>query len=137
MTDIQNLDNDEYFKWCLVRYLNSEEHHRARVRKFNYDFAKELDVIDTKLRISTKFKKNICIIRLSAFGYEDNEKTRSKCRNFFKNHVGLLLIRSEGKRQHLLIKYLIHLCMIIQFTCFRERKYFCHYCLQAFSAAEI
>ena len=29
LINIQNTDDNEYFKWCLVRYLNPVDHHPA------------------------------------------------------------------------------------------------------------
>ena len=33
LINIQNTDDNECFKWCLVRYLNSANHHLARITK--------------------------------------------------------------------------------------------------------
>ena len=35
LIDIQNSDDDECLKWRLVRYLNSPDHHPARIRKID------------------------------------------------------------------------------------------------------
>ena len=37
---IQNIDSNECFKWFLVRYLNSEDYHPAKMRKFYKNFSK-------------------------------------------------------------------------------------------------
>ena len=34
LINIQNADDNEYFKWCLVRYLNVVDHHPARITRF-------------------------------------------------------------------------------------------------------
>ena len=39
----QNVDDNECFKWCLVRYLNPAYHHPARITKADKDFAKRLN----------------------------------------------------------------------------------------------
>ena len=41
--NIQNIDGNECFKWCLVRHLNPADHHPARIIKVDKDFAKTLD----------------------------------------------------------------------------------------------
>ena len=41
--NIQNIDGNECFKWCLVRYLNPADHHPPRITKADKDFAKTLD----------------------------------------------------------------------------------------------
>ena len=43
MINIQNIDNNECFKWCLVRYLNPADHHLARITKVDKAFSKILD----------------------------------------------------------------------------------------------
>ena len=46
LINIQNMDDSECFKWCLVRYLNLADHHPARITKADKDFAKTLDFKD-------------------------------------------------------------------------------------------
>ena len=41
LTNIQNIDDNECFKWCLVRYLNPAD--PARITKTDKDFAKMFD----------------------------------------------------------------------------------------------
>ena len=33
LIDIENFDDNEFFKWCLVRYLHPAEHLPTRIRK--------------------------------------------------------------------------------------------------------
>ena len=42
LINIQNTDDDEYFKWCLVRYLNSGYHHPARIKKAEKNFQRDV-----------------------------------------------------------------------------------------------
>ena len=46
MINIQNINDNEYFKFCLVRYLNPADHNSRRITKANKDFAKKLDFKD-------------------------------------------------------------------------------------------
>ena len=72
-------------------------------------------------------KKNS--ISISVFGYEKKEKHLiyvSK-RRYEEKHVALLLIGEEGKIMELYYNY----------TSNHGKKYFCRYCLQAFSTEEI
>ena len=39
------MDDNECFKWCLVRYLHPTGHHPSRIRKLK-DFARELGFKD-------------------------------------------------------------------------------------------
>ena len=38
LINIQNIDDDECFKWCLVKYLNPTDHHSARITKADKDY---------------------------------------------------------------------------------------------------
>ena len=40
LINIQNIDNNECFKWCLVRYLNPTNSKLAKIAKADKDFAK-------------------------------------------------------------------------------------------------
>ena len=50
MINIQNIDDNECFKWCLVRYLHPADHHPARITKAGKYFAKEFDFKDINLQ---------------------------------------------------------------------------------------
>ena len=43
LINIQNTDDNECFKWCLIRYLNSIDHHPARITKVKKDL--QIDLI--------------------------------------------------------------------------------------------
>ena len=63
MINIQNIDDNECFKWWLVKYLNPVNHHPVRITKADKDFAKMLDVKDiilqSKWETFTKSKTRI------------------------------------------------------------------------------
>ena len=54
MINIQNIDNNECFKWCLVRYLYSADHHPARIPKADKDFARVLDFKDIRFPVKIR-----------------------------------------------------------------------------------
>ena len=56
-------------------------------------------------------------------------------KNTLKRNVDLLLIWGEGEKHHFLIKDFNTFMYYHTLHC--ERKYFCRYCLQAFSTTEI
>ena len=59
---IQNTDDNECFKWCLVRYLNPADHNPRRITKGDKDFAKRLDFKDMKFPVKlAKLKKRILL----------------------------------------------------------------------------
>ena len=44
LINIKNTNDNECFKWCLVRYLNPADRNPARITKTDKDFAKKLDL---------------------------------------------------------------------------------------------
>ena len=48
LINIQNIDDNGYFKWCLVKYLHPADHHSARFTKADKDFARKCDFQDIK-----------------------------------------------------------------------------------------
>ena len=46
--------NKECFKWCIVRYLLTAEHHPARIRKIDEILADELDFENIKFPVKIK-----------------------------------------------------------------------------------
>ena len=77
LANIQNIDDNECFKWCLVRYLHPADHNPRRITKANKDFAKKLDFKDIKfpvkirdIQVNEKKKSNA----ISVFGYENKTK---------------------------------------------------------------
>ena len=139
LTNIQNIDDSECFKWCLVSYLNFADHHQARITRAGRDFAKRVDFKDIKFPVKTRDihkieKKNY--IGISVFGYEDKVKypihvSKKFCED---KHVDLLLI-DEGEKKHYISIKDFNTCMYEQ-TLHRGRRHFCRYYLQAFRTAE-
>ena len=56
MINIQNIDDNECFKWYIVRYLNPADHHPARITKTDKDFAEKLDFKDFHSKLETFIK---------------------------------------------------------------------------------
>ena len=103
-------------------------------------FAKKVDFkgikFPGKIRDIPKIeKKNSTSIIV--FGYKNREKHLiyiSK-KYYEKKHVDLLLIREEGKKRCVFIKYFN--TSMYDNTLHHKRKQFCLYCLKAFSTEEI
>ena len=137
---IQNIDDNECFKWCLVRYLSPVDHNPRRITKIDKEFAKKLEFKNTKLSVKIRDIHKIekkSSISISPFNNENKEKHliyvwKKYCE---ENHVDLLLIGEEGKRHYALIKDFN--TFMFDHTLHRWRKHFCRYCLQAFSSEEI
>ena len=74
---IQNIDDNECFKWSIVIYLNATDCNPAEITKADKEFAEEFDFKDIKFSVKIRDihkieKKNS--IGISIFGYENNEK---------------------------------------------------------------
>ena len=76
LINIQNIDDNECFKWSLVRYTNPAELNPRKITKANKDFAKKLDFkgikFPVKIRDLSNFKNNS--IGISVFAQEKKEK---------------------------------------------------------------
>ena len=133
LINIQNIGDNEYFKWCLVRYLNPADHHPARIAKTEKDFVKRLDFRDIKFPVKIKdihkIKNKKNSLSISIFGYENKEKqpicVSKKC--WKEKHVYSLLI---GEGETVFIKDFN--TFMYDHTLHHGRKHFCCYCLQAF-----
>ena len=80
MINIKNTDDNECFKWSIVRYLNPADDHSAKITKADNDFAKKLDFkgikFPVKIRNIHKIEKNNSI-GISVFGYDNKENIQS------------------------------------------------------------
>ena len=77
LINIQNVDDNESFKWSIFKYSNPANRHPAKITKADKVFAKKLDFKDIKFHVKIRDinkieKKNS--ISISAFGYENKEK---------------------------------------------------------------
>ena len=80
MINIENIDDNECFKWCLVRYLQPADHNTSRILKADNDFARQLDFKDIKFSFKVRnihkiVRKNS--IGISVFGYESKDEERN------------------------------------------------------------
>ena len=139
MINVQNTNDIECFKWCLVNYLNPAGFNPAKITKTDKDFFDKLDFKDVKFPVKTrdvhKFEKKNSI-GICVFGYENKVKypiyVSKKC--YENKHVDLLWIGEEEKKQYVFIKDFN--TFMYDHTLHRGRKHFCRYCLQSFRTAE-
>ena len=54
LINYENVDDNECFKWFLVRCLNPEDDNPRRVTKVDRDFAKRLDFKDIKFPVKIR-----------------------------------------------------------------------------------
>ena len=140
MIDIQNIDDNECFKWCLVRYLNPADHNPIKIPKSDKDFAKRYDFKDIKLPVEIKDihkikKKNF--IGISVFGYKNKENhpiyvSKQCCE---QKHIDPLLIGEGEDNPSVLIKGFNTFMYDHSLHC--RRKHFYRYCLLVFLTEEI
>ena len=109
MINIQNIDDNECFKWNIVRYLNPENHYPARITKADKDFADKLNFKDIKFPVKIRDIHIIEIknsIAISVFGYKSKENNpiylSKKC--FEEKHVDLLFEGKEGNIHYVVTK---------------------------------
>ena len=82
MVNIQNIDDNECFKWSLVRYLHPVDHYSATIAKADKDFAKKLGfkniTFPVKIRGICKIeKKKILLPIVSTSGQNKLIKMRT------------------------------------------------------------
>ena len=72
MISIQNIDDNECFKWRLVRYVRPADRDPARITKVDEYFAKRLGCKGIKFSVKTRYiqkiKKKKNSIDISGFG---------------------------------------------------------------------
>ena len=52
MINIRNIDDNDCFKWCLVRYLRPADHNLRRITKAEKLFGDEVDFEDIKFIVN-------------------------------------------------------------------------------------
>ena len=62
LINIQNIDDNECFKWCSVRYLHPTDRNPAIITKADKDFSKRLDFKDVKFPVTFTKLKTIVFI---------------------------------------------------------------------------
>ena len=51
---IQNIDDNQWFKWSIVRYLNPTDRNLARIAKADKEYAKKLDFKNIKFPVKIR-----------------------------------------------------------------------------------
>ena len=76
LINIQNIDDNECIKWCLVRYLRPWDHNFERIKKVENDFVGELDFKELRFSVKTRsiHKIDKKIISISVFDYGNKKK---------------------------------------------------------------
>lgn len=138
LINIQNED-DECFRWCHVRHINSQNKNAQRVKKVDREIAKNLDYtgieFPVKLKQINKIEKQNNI-RINVFGYEKEiEYPLYVSKEKFEDHMELLLITGDKNNHYVLIKDFNR--FMYNKTQHKEKKHFCYHCLQCFSSKRV
>ena len=128
LINIQSIDDNECFKWSIVRYFNPVGHNPRRITKAVKEFAKKLDFKNIKFPVINRDIhkiENMNSISISVFGYENKKKhpiyILQKCCE--EKELDLSLIGEEGKRHYVLIKDFN--TFMYDHTLHRGKKHFC------------
>ena len=136
-----NMKNEDqkYFLWCHVRYINPSKEHPGRILKIDKKIAEKLDYNQTEFPVKEKdfdkieVKNNNCI---NVFGYENklvfpifvSDKK-------FENSMNLLLLMEEDKSHYVYIKDFNR--FTFHKTKNKNKKWFCRSCLQCLSSENV
>lgn len=84
--NIQNIDDNECFKSCLVRYLNHEDHHQEELEQLTKIFQMNLILkthkFSPKLEIFTKLKRTIAKKQMKT-----SKNIQSKCQEMLSKDI--------------------------------------------------
>lgn len=75
LIDMQNLENNECFRWCLIRYLNPVGKNPLRISKAHKNYVDELRFKEIKCPVTVKDYANneeMNTIAINVFIYEIN-----------------------------------------------------------------
>jgi len=140
--NLKNEDN-QCFKWCVVRALNHVEEHSERVTKELRKQAEELNWNDITFPVSLneidKFERNNTDLSVNVFDYEGSVKhfvyPLRISKHERKDTVDLLLISNDTTNHYCLIKNLSRL-LSTQVSNNKDSRLYCRRCLNSFSNKE-
>ena len=134
----KNEDN-QCFRWCHIRHLNSQAKYPQRIKKVDKQYIENLDYSGIEFPVTTKQYNKIekqNEININVFGYEDKQPYRIYVsKEKYKDYIDLLLITENKNKHYVLIKD-FNKFMYNQ-TKHKERKHFCMYFLQCFSSEKV
>ena len=130
----KNEDN-QCFKWCVVRALNPVKKNSERITKELIEQAKSLNWNGLKFPVDLKqikiFENNNPSISINVFGYEEEVYPLKISKEKRINNIDLLLILDEKKQHYCLINNLSRLIRS-KLTKHHETAEICRSCLNHF-----
>ncbi|CAB4012236.1 uncharacterized transposon-derived [Paramuricea clavata] len=140
LINIENMDDNECFRWCHVRHLMSKAKRATKITRSDRKFAETLDYrgIDFPVRIDDIPKiERANEIRITVIMLR-GEKTffpRYTSKSNYKDHMELLLIEdNEGNSHYVLVRDISMLLSSLHKT--QHKKYYCLSCLNGFNSQE-
>ena len=131
LINIQNIDDNECFKWSIVKYLNHANRHSAWITNADKDFAKKLDFEDIKFPVKIrgihKIKKKKRIPSSLVFLVMKERKNIQSMyqRMLWRKTCWLIIDRRRRKKHYALINDFNR--FVHDHSLHRGRKYFCRY----------
>ena len=74
--NIDDIDDNEFFKWCLFRFLNPADYRAAVITK---DFARKINSKDIKFPVKIRDIIKYISTGISILGCENKEKISNLC----------------------------------------------------------
>ena len=132
-------DDDQCFKWSVVRALNPVEKNSERITKELKDQSERLDWSGLKFPVKLDhiviFEKFNPSISINVFGFEGDVYPLRLSKSKSEQTINLLLISDEEKQHYCLIKSLSRL-LSSQVSGHKESNSFCLNCLNHFPNEE-
>ena len=130
LINIKNNDN-ECFRWCHIRCLNSQDKNLQRIKKSDKEYIKKLDYSGIEFPVTTKQYNKIekqNEININVFGYENKQPYPIHVsKEKYKKHMELLLITENENKHYVLMKDFNR--FMYNKTKHKEKKHFCMHCI--------
>ena len=102
LINIQNKDN-EYFRWCHIRYLNPQNKDPQRVKIIDKEMVPQLNYQGVEFPVNVKHYSKIekqNSININVFGYEEEQFYPIYISKKMNDKVLNLLLITKGEKQH-------------------------------------
>ena len=124
LINIQNIDDNECFKWYLIRYLNPADHNSWKITKADRDFPKSFDFKDINFPVKIReiYKiENKNSIGITVFGYKYKEKISNLCikKLLWRKTCWLINDRRRREKHYLMNDFNTFMC---DYSLHRGRK---------------
>jgi hypothetical protein len=140
LINIENMDDNECFRWCHVRHLMPKKQREKKITKSDRKFAETLDYkgIDFPVRIDDISKiERANEIRITVIMLKGEKMffPRYTSKFDYEDHMELLLMEDdEGNTHYVLVRDISMLLSSLHKT--QHKKYYCLGCLNGFNSQE-